>query len=267
MRRKCHNYRTDPFTINMKLQHSLLIICLINVAGIVFGQTNQTERLLIPFLDKETQSNVIVTVCDFSKGQPCPTEYANVISNTNLFTSEEQKTISEVFVKYRNVTTNSGPPGTVLASLYKTNNVVKAMGRIFTNEFWTANFQYTNFEAREEIRFGGGFSAKFRNKANNGYNVVFTRTGGGTLLTFGEVKQDLTSGLFVRFEDNYPQGITWDYKLARFNDSHLEEYRHYTNKMVVGNFLMWNSQNGNLMLKADFKEPYDFEKYRTDLKY
>lgn len=244
----------------MKLRCSTFAICLILIIENGFGQTN---RLYLPFLDKESQSNVVVTIWG---DQPCPPLYTNILSNTNLFTPEEQKVINEVFVKYKNVTTNSGPSGTVLTDLYKTNYIVKAMGRMFTNEICVANFRYTNFEANEEVGFGAGFSAKFRNKVDDGYNVFFTRTGGGTLLTFEEVKQNLTTGLLARFDDNHPQGITWNYRLADFDGSHLEEYRHYTNKMIIGKFFMWNPRNGNLMLEADFKEPYDFEKHRTDLR-
>ena len=38
----------------------------------------------------------------------------------------------------------------------------------------------------------------------------------------------------------------------------------YTNGMNIGKYLMWNPENGNLLMEADFKEPYDFEKHRTD---
>src|SRR5664280_2019698 len=93
------------------------------LSGTLFGQTSQ--RLYVPYLDKESQSNVIVTV--ESAGEPCPPEYTNTLSNTNLFTPEEQKLIGDVFVKYKNVTTNSGPPGSILIGFYKTNRVVKAI--------------------------------------------------------------------------------------------------------------------------------------------
>jgi len=134
----------------------------------VFG----AERLFIPFLDPASQSNVTVTVSDFGKGQPCPPEFANSVSNTNLFTHEEQQMIRDIFVKYKNVTTNSGPPGTILINFYKTNFVIQPIywvktndwNRRRTNELWVSDFQYTNSESREEIRFGGGMSATFTDK-------------------------------------------------------------------------------------------------------
>ena len=83
---------------------------------------------------------------------------------------------------------------------------------------------------------------------------------------FGEVKHGLPNGLFVRFEDLYPQGATWDFRLANFTNSVLEEYRQFTNGLVFGKFFMWNPRNNNLMLEAEFKVPFEFEKHRTDLR-
>ena len=143
-------------------------------AGNLFSQTNQIGRLLIPFLDTESQSNVLVTVWDEKSSPP---KFTNTLSNTNLFTPEQQNTIREAFVKYKNITTNSGPPGTMLASLYKTNFSFKVQNRTVEAENWVADFRYTNFAAHEVVRFGSGFSARFRNASNDGCNIVFTRTG------------------------------------------------------------------------------------------
>ena len=249
----------------MRLQHIILLISLYISAESLSGQSNQGERLFIPFLDKESQSNVLVTVNLSGEGKSCPPECTNVLSNTNLFTLGEQKLISEAFEKYKNVTTNSWPSGTVLASLSKTNYVIKAMNRDWPVENWTAIFRYTNSDASDEIRFGGSILAKFRDNSNDGYNVSFTRTGSGTLCGFGEVKHGLPNGLFVRFDDGFAQGVTWDYKLARLTNNSLVEHRQYTNGLVFGKFLMWNPQNGNLMLQAEFKAPFDLEKHRIDL--
>jgi hypothetical protein len=248
----------------MKLQHLILAINLFISAERLFGQSNQTEKLFIPFLDKKSQINVIVTVSDFTTGQPCPLAYTNVLSNTNLFTDKEQKIIGEAFLKYKNVTTNSGPPGTALVDLYKTNFVIKAVGRSFQVENWVANFQYTNFEAYETIFFGAGRSgvfAKFRTKFNDGYNASISRVGDGSTLRFTEVRQNLINGVLAEFVDIHAQGTTWDYTLADFSHSRLDEYRQCTNGMVFGKYLMWNPINNNLGLEAEFKKPFDFEKH------
>lgn len=246
----------------MKLRRPIVIFSLLFFVSNLFAQTNQSARLFIPFLDKESQSNVIVTLDLSGNGQLCPPEYTNVLSNTNLFTPEEQKTIQEIFIKYKKVTTNSGPPGTVLANLYKTNFVIKAMNRDWPVENWVARYQYTNSEAYEVVTIGQSLSARFRTNSTDGYNVYFNHVGDGSTLRFIEVKHNLINGLFVEFENTHSQGTTWDYRLADFSDSHVTEYRHYTNRMVVGKFFMWNPENNNLGLEAEFKEPYDFEKHR-----
>ena len=249
----------------MKLRFILLNLSLLISAGNLFSQTNQAGKLIIPFLDIESQSNINITASDiFGNGQSCPTVFTNALSNTNLFTREEQKLISNAFVIYTKVTTNSGPPGAELVNLYKTNIVIKATSRTADVEQWVGRYQYTNSDAVEEVVFGAGMFARHRNKSNNGYNVYIGRIGTGSLFRFMEVKQGLINGLLVDFRDNHAQGISWDYRLANFNGNHLVEYRQCTNGMAFGKFFMWN-QIGNLIVEAEFKEPYDFEKHRVQL--
>ncbi len=247
----------------MKFQYCLIcFFCF--CAEILLGQTNRQGKLLIPFLDEESQSNVTVTVVSdpLGNGQPCPAEYTNVLSNTNLFTPKQQRLIKDVFLKYINVTTNSGPSGTKLIALYKTNFIFQAMGQTVNNERWIGQFQYTNSGAREEIAFGAGLSAKYRTKSDDGYKVNIGRTGGGSILRFMTVRGDQIDGLLAEFDDPHPQDMSWDYKHASFTNSILTEYRQYTNGMVFGKFFLWDI-NSRLMLAAEFKEPYDLEKHRV----
>jgi hypothetical protein len=245
-----------------KLRHIILGIVLLYSVESLFSQTNQAGRFYIPYLDEESQSNVIVAIS--GTGQLCPLEYTNTVSNTNLLTSIEQNLIQEIFVKYKNVTTNSGLPGAVLTDFYETNNIVRAMNRTFKIQNWVSNFQYTNSRDHEIVILGkGGLLAKFRNKSKDGYNVSFVSTGDGTMLRFSEEKDDSLNGLLVAFEDMHSQGKNWNFRRADFTtNSPLTEYRQYTNGMVFGKFLMWNPQNNDLMLEAEFTEPYDFEKHR-----
>jgi len=236
-----------------------IISFIILLTGSLFGQ-----RLFIPYLDKASQSNVIVTIS--GAGQPCSLEYTNKLSNTNLFTPIEQNLIKEIFIKYKDVTTNSGPSGTVLIGFYKTNHIVKDMNRTFEIENWVSQFQYTNSDAQEEIRLGeGGLFAQFRNKAGDGYSASFIQTGDGTMMRFMERKNNSINGVFAAFEDMHWQGTNWDFRLSDFSDSRVTEYRYQTNRMVFGKYLMWNPRNNNLIMEAEFTEPYDFEKHRIDL--
>jgi len=248
----------------MKPLHLILGVSLLLPVANLLGQTNQA-RLFLPFLDKDSQSNVVVSVC-FNGKASCPLEFTNVLSNTNLFTPEEQKLIKEVSVKYQNVTTNSGPAGTVLAGLYKTNFFIRERNNKVEIEQWVERFEYTNFEAHEMIYFGAGIGPEFRTKANDGYNAALTCVGGGSLFHFREVKRNLLNGVVAVFYDNHDQGTAWTYAHADFSDGRLEQYMQYTNGLVIGKYLMWQPQSGTLLYEADFKEPYDFEKHRTDRK-
>jgi hypothetical protein len=253
----------------MKLASGTISLAIIAVAESLFAQTNPVQRLVLPGLDPEIQSNVVVTVCDpFGVGQPCPLRYTNALSNTNLFTLEQRTTITEAFAKYKNVTTNSGPPGTVLSSLYRTNLSVevKAVNRTFEAEDWVVRYQYTNSEAYVEANIGKSLLVRFRTKSKDGYNVEFNRTGNGTMLGFGEVKRGVVCGVLARFEDPHVQGSNWDYRHAIFTNSQLVEYRQYTNGMVHGKFLVWNAHNGRLMIEADFKQPFDWNKHYRQLR-
>ena len=245
----------------------ILASTLLFLWGTLLGGQNQDSRLFIPFLNRDSQSNVIVTVCDFAIGQPCPGEFTNVLTNTNLFTPGEQTLIREIFEKYRDVTTNSGPPGTVLAELHGTNQVSTTLDHKTNVELWQARFQYTNSEACEEMTFGrGALAAKFRTPANAGYNLYFMRTGNGTMLHLTEITNGVISGLLASFEDNHPQGTNWDFRNADFSDCRLTEYRRYRNGMVLGKFLVWDARQGNLLLEAEFKEPYDWNRNQLELK-
>lgn len=248
---------------------------LLLAAGKLFA-ADRPERLYIPFLEPASQSNVVVTVLSMStKGDPCPAQFTNTLSNTNLFTLKEQKMIGDALVKYKNVSTNSGPPGTVLVNCYQTNVVVPPLywmetnaTRNFhrTNEFWVSCFQYTNSEAQEEIRFyHGGWAAKFKNGSNDGYTASIARTGNGSLLTVTERKYGSDSGLLVRFDDSHAQGTTWDYHLADFNDGRLQEYMQTTNGLAFGKWLVWNASTGGLIMAAECKEPYDWNNHRMKL--
>jgi hypothetical protein len=125
----------------MKLRSILISLSLLISSSVVLGQKNQSEKRFIPFLDKGSQSNVTVTVADvFGDGVPCPRVYTNSLSNTNLFTLEQQRLIEDVLAKYTKLTTNSGPPGTELTSLRRTNLLIEAMGRTVDVEKWIARF-------------------------------------------------------------------------------------------------------------------------------
>src|SRR5208282_4493353 len=117
------------------------------VCALIYAQTMYAGHPFVFFLDEKSQSNVLFTVCNLSSPIPCPVKYTNRLSNTNLFSLEEQKSLKTIPIKYRNVTTNTGPPGSVLTRLDNA-----AFGED-NKEGIVAHFSYTNSVAQEEIVF------------------------------------------------------------------------------------------------------------------
>ena len=59
-------------------------------ASNLLGQTNPPMQEYLPWFDAASQSNIeIIASGKVYDAMPCPPEYTNVISNTNLFTPKE----------------------------------------------------------------------------------------------------------------------------------------------------------------------------------
>jgi hypothetical protein len=232
--------------------------------GLLFiGNISHAQRLIFPFLRLEAQSNIVV-MADFDHLKPCPPEYTNLLSNTNLFSLDEQKKIREVTLKYKNVTTNSGPVGSVFKG-FGLRQLKYAELTGATNKLWVACFAYTNSEAQEEVlSYYGQNIVKFRTEAGDGYDAMFRNN---FLITYMEYKHGLPDGLFVFAHDPmYP-----------YADEHCAMWAHFTSGKVLGKFIVWqmsptqdqadfkitDSTTFKIAAEADFKEPFDFLKYQS----
>jgi hypothetical protein len=100
----------------MKLLRITFLFSMVFHVSNLFGQTNRAElfKYIYPSMPVELQDNIAILVgfLDDKPPQHCPPAYINLLSNTNLFSPNEEKQIREVALKYKNVTTNSGPAGT-----------------------------------------------------------------------------------------------------------------------------------------------------------
>jgi len=139
-------------------------------------------------------------------------------------------------VKYKNLTTNSVLPGSVLAGLHK-----DARGS------WVALFRYTNSDAQDVVTFGRGISARYSNKAKDGYTVDISSPGGNAKPDMGicHLKADMPDGLSVM--------ITGDERCLN--------WLHYSNGLAIGKWLEWERLDNGLSLEAEFKTPYDIKKH------
>jgi len=234
----------------MKLKYAVLTI--------IFSCLNsQAERLVLPFLKMEAQSNIIVIAND-DHPIPCPPEYTNLLSNTNLLSITEQEELREVSLKYQNVITTNGPAGSVFKGWSLRRMKQHAGLRVPTNTFWVACFAYTNSNAHEEIKSQpGNITARFRSKAGDGYDVVFA---GNSLFAYQEYKHGVLDGLFIVGNDpNNPN-----------DKEHCGMWARFVNGKILGKFIMWgpnsftSSQSGfKIVAEAEFKESFDFLKYQS----
>jgi hypothetical protein len=221
----------------------------------------------VPFLDPASlDTNVVLHVVNFSAGVPCPPVYTNRLNNTNLFSRGQTTSILEALSKYWTVTTNVGPPGTVLTSLYPTNipTPTNLPLRVSTKPFiskMVGVFKYTNCESTEVLRFSSGLAADYVNPSGTGYHVSITRTASGTLFSFAETVAGHANGIAVRLTDSYHQGLEWDFRRAKPADFVLIELKHITNGLAIGPWFMWNPETGRLGFHVEFKQPYDLVKH------
>jgi hypothetical protein len=213
----------------------------------IIGMTAHAEQLIFPYLRPESQSNIIVTA-DPEHRISCPPEYANLLSNTNLFSAAEVQQLKAIPLKYKNITTNSGPAGTIFNGLAKRQWIAElgygnAIGTAITI-FQVSCFAYTNSAAWEEISFTSymGAIVNFRTESGDGYNVQLIN---GRVIRYEEYKNGVLDGL------NESQG---------FDEDHCTTWSRFVKGKIVGKFIAWN-EGGDIFAEAEFKEPFDFLKY------
>jgi|GEM_PF-4146343 len=207
-------------------------VCLFSLCGLLVAQTIPLGSGVIPFLDA-SQTNIDVKFYDIDSSKPCPPEYTNSVGNTNLFTLPEQNLIKLIPTKYKNIATNSWPEGSCLISFSSTNGA------------WTAKLAYANSSAKEEITYGTNLLvAKFRYPPGEGYDVTFCNYKRGTSeFELEQIKGNLSDGLY-----------------GAINKNHCNGMMHFKDGLAVGKWFIW-SLEGELILQAEFKTPYDYKKH------
>jgi hypothetical protein len=213
------------------------------------------QAMVFPFLKADAQ-NQINTIANYEHSIPCPGEYTNLLTNTNLFSSTEQSELMAVRLKYQDVTTNNGPSGSVFTGwkLYKTGH--PELGAE-ANSFFVACFTDTNSNGHEEIKSErpGCITAKFRTESGDGYDAVLNN---GALVTFQQYRHNLLDGLFVAMDPNKP-----------LDQDHCGVWMRFANGRAVGKFLMWGNDPSadrnevRIVAEAEFKQPFDFIQYQS----
>src|ERR1035437_9498622 len=235
----------------MKINHLILVAGLLLVAGNLFGPGSLSARETMLIHYGACRSNIdLIASGSFDDEVPCPPEYTNIISNTNLFTQEEQRLLNEIPVKYGNVTSNSGPAGSVLIS-YRATPVSQNWG---TEWLWLSRFQLTNSDLTDEVSPGGDLLRHVvRNKAGDGFDLNINPNepgsssfggGSGPMYWFKQVKHGVKDGLSVEI----------------VHGDHCSSWMRYSNGMAVDKWLGWDPNKPYLIIWTKFKQPCDIDK-------
>jgi hypothetical protein len=236
---------------NMQIKRFILSgLCLAIVTGELLGQTNSPSRKLLFGFDAASQTDVDVIASGARDEVPCPPEYTNVLSNTNLFTRDEQKLLDEIALVYGNETSNSVPAGSVMVDFHAT-PMPTSWG---TNWLWVAHLKFTNTDLTDEITPGGDlFRHKVRNKDGDGYDFNITPTlfhprsygeESGPEFWFQQIKHGVKDGLYVNV---IPGG-------------HCTKWMQFSNGWAVDKKLCWAAGSGELTVWAKFKKPFDIDR-------
>jgi len=205
-------------------------------------QAKNPGKKFEPRLDWNSQSNIEVFVADAGDALPCPPEYTNLISNTNLFTLEEQQLIKSIPLLYGSVTSTSGPPGTVVVHLnwyHKWLNQWHNLG--------TMRFQFTNSDVCDNV------SANIhhvRNKSGDGYDVHYRV----------EEEHGVTVPDFRLIQ--YKRGVLDGLRVDIHGD-HCIQWLRFVNGLAVDRWLWWNPNGEKVVIWVKFNEPYDFMAHYT----
>jgi hypothetical protein len=214
----------------MKLQHFIYLILFLEFRCLA-GQ------LTFPLIRPECQNDIIVTA-DPEHPKPCPPEYTNLLSNTNLFSSDEEQLLKLAGLKYKDVTTNSGAEGAIFEK-FELRQWTVGKTRI---RFPVACFIYTNSPTRDEVaNYGGTIIIISRDLSGDGYNIQISH---GKLLQFQEYKNGELDGFCVALAPD---------------DNRCSRLAHFVNGKIIGKFITWN-RDGEINMEAEFKEPFDFLK-------
>jgi len=159
----------------------------------------------------------------------------------------DQKNLEQITLRYQNVTTNSGPSG----SVFKGWGLRQEKFEMWSNTFVVACFFSTNSNANVEIRKNdpSQITVKFRTQTGDGYDANLIN---GSIFAYQEYKSGILDGLFVILHDpNNPN-----------DKEHCGMWARFVQGKILGKFFMWG-KDGKIESLAEFKKPFDFLKYQT----
>ena len=234
----------------MKLNKIIAVILM--TSRLCQAETKPTELpRQFPLLGIEYQ-NVVVVTADFDHPKPCPQKLTNLLTNTKLFTKEEQARILDVIERYQNVTTNIGPVGSVFTK-WGVREV--QYDEQYSEKIPIAYFTCTNSETTVEVwkQFDLSTYVRTRNSSGDGFDINLESGNGVLSFVYQEYTKGVMNGLCVCFSD--------------FRD--LEKTRcvthcRFQNGKIFGSFIGWKrtdidqpADTADILMEAKFKKPFD----------
>lgn len=257
----------------MKTKISLLLFCLFGLAGCsnnvakiyknglpatrpivlapVFSNTNSDGRLLLSNFLPEIQKDVEV-LANWENKIPCPVELTNLLSNTNLISPEEEQMFKGLVNKYKDLSFDTVPVGTVHrksgarnVTARFLNSDVKRVRRDLTVSYH--RYKDTNsLGTIELVQPGVSLVARIRNSSKDGFDLEIGRAENGLDFSSLEFLNGVPNGLSITVNRADEQDQARIVSLVRFKDG-----------LAVGKFIRWDLQ-GNLSTFAEFKKPFEF---------
>lgn len=206
------------------------------------GYTNTNIGFLATRLKPDSLTKVKMTA-DFEHPINCPVELTNVLWNTNLLSIEESKRIRERVTRFKDLTVDSIPSGTILQKSGQRTVDVSDMGIFYDLTYK----RYTNGSATEELTaLPPRFIVRSRDAHGDGFDASFSQNEFGLNIFYQEFFKNTPEGLMMIL--GMPD------KSANINLLSLVRFK---KGKAVGNYLEWGN-DGSITTSIEFSEPYDF---------
>lgn len=175
--------------------------------------------------------------------QPCPPGLANAISNTNLFSLEEQQLIKSIPAIFGSNAPYSGPAGTAVVHpswskrWFDRGNMV---------------FQFTNLELKDKVwfdQYGYPETHHVRDSAGNGFDLIFDGMERDPQKNHGDSPQFSLS----QFKHGVQDGIQ-----VVILGEHCVRWLRFSNGLAIDQWLYWSPDGSQLDIWVKFKKPYDY---------
>lgn len=242
----------------MRIYQFVFFVSFLTFSHTILAQDEPFESLqsLFPGLPSSETKNILVIV-NPEHPQPCTPIYSNSFSNTNLFSPSESRFFGEIIENYKNVTTNSGPPGSVFNGWVARQIIRPKLFENSTNITTCALFVQTNSNAKIEVAAfydSRIVMVRFRTVSQDGYDLLLYDR---VVRVIEQYKNNVLDGLFIGLF----LGINTPAKTSHEGEIKCSSLLRLQNGKAVGKYFGWDDES-YIGIELEFKKPFDFLKYQ-----